>query len=142
MLMLRIWSIQVVHFHERNSGGVVYPTHDGGVVTRWEGCDDRGFPRVARSAAAVLDILDLIASDDAADYRMLPVIVGGNQNPVAIVQFQCRISKGIRNAILAELRTNGTDDHVLWPSPLYDESADHHVIASLNKTTSTNVAKN
>ena len=53
--------IQVVHFHERNSGGVVYPTHDGGVVTRWEVCDDRRFARVRRSVAAVLNVLDLVA---------------------------------------------------------------------------------
>ena len=33
--------IQVVHFHERHSRGVVYPTHDGRVVTRSEVCDDR-----------------------------------------------------------------------------------------------------
>ena len=25
--------IQIVHFHESNSGGVVYATHDRGVVT-------------------------------------------------------------------------------------------------------------
>ena len=53
--------IQVVHFHEPNSGGVVYPTHDGGVVTRWEVCDDRRFARVRRSVAAVLNVLDLVA---------------------------------------------------------------------------------
>ena len=60
-----------------------------------------------------------------------------NQSPGAIVQFQCRISQGIRNAILAELRANGTYDHVLWLSSLYDEPANHHVVAGLNKTTST-----
>ena len=52
--------IQVVHFHERNSGGVVYPTHDGGVVTGSEVCDDRRFTRVRRSVAAVLNVLDLV----------------------------------------------------------------------------------
>ena len=67
--------IQVVHFHECNSGGVVYPAHDGGVVTRSEVCDDRGFPRVPRSMAAVLNVLDLVLGDFAADYRMLPVVV-------------------------------------------------------------------
>ena len=40
--------MQVVDFHERNFGGVVYPTHDGGVVTRWEVCDDRRFASVPR----------------------------------------------------------------------------------------------
>ena len=129
--------MQVVHFHERNSSGVVYPTHDGGVVTRWEVCDDRRFARVRRSVAAVLNVLHLIAGDDSADDRLLPVVVRGQSKPRAIVQFQCRISQGIRNAILAELRANGTYDHVLWLSPLYDEPANHHVVASLNKATST-----
>ena len=53
-------------------------------------------------------------------------IVSGNQIPGAIVQLQCWISQGIRNAILTELRANGTYDHVLWLSPLYDEPANHH----------------
>ena len=47
--------MQVVHFHERNSGGVVYPAHDGGVVTRWKVCDDCRFVRVRWSVAAVLN---------------------------------------------------------------------------------------
>src|SRR5947207_2481296 len=83
--------IQVVHFHKRNSGGVVYPTHDGSVVTRWEVCDDRRLARVPRSMAAVLNILDLVAGDHPTDYRLLPVVIRGNQSPVAIVQFQCWI---------------------------------------------------
>ncbi len=49
--------MQVVDFHERNSGGVVYPTHGGGVVTRREGRDDRRFPGVRWSVAAVLNLL-------------------------------------------------------------------------------------
>ena len=89
--------------------------------------------------AAVLNRLDLIASNNPADDRGLPIIIAANQSPVAIVQFQCRISQGIRNTILAELRANGTYDHVLWLRALYDEPANHHVVASLNETTSTNI---
>src|SRR5438045_1983511 len=131
--------MQVVHFYERDSRGVVYPADNGGVVTRSEVRDDRRFTGVPRGVSAVLNVLHLIAGDDSADDRMLPVVVRPNQSPGAVVQFQCRISQGIRNAILAELRANGTYDHVLWLSPLYDEPANHHVIASLNKTTSTNI---
>ena len=76
--------MQVVHFHEPNSGGVVYPTHDGGVVTRWKICDDRGFPRVRGSVAAVLNILDLIARDDPADDRVLPYSSRDEKEPRAI----------------------------------------------------------
>src|SRR5437762_509535 len=133
--------IQVVHFHERNSSGVVYPTHDGGVVTRREVCDDRRFARVPRSVVAVLNVLHLIAGDNSANDRMLPVVVRGNQSPGAIAQFQCRISHWIRNAILAELRADSTHDHVLWLSPLYDEPANHHVVASLHKAAGTDVAQ-
>src|SRR5437868_15517391 len=121
--------MQVVHFHERNSSGVIYPTHDGGVVTRWKVCDHRRFTRVPRSVAAVLNVLDLVLGDDAADDRMLPVVVRGNQSPGAIVQFQCRISQGIRNAILTELGANRTYNHLLWLTPLYNETANHHVAA-------------
>src|SRR5262245_13947516 len=133
--------MQVVHFHEGNSGGVVYPAHDSGVVTGWKIGDDRRFGRVRRSVAAVLNILDLVPGDDAANDRMLPVVVRGKQS-IALMQFQCRIGEKIRNPMLAKLRTNGTYDHVLWLSPLYDEAANHHLIVSLNKTTSTNIAQN
>ena len=92
---------------------------------------------VRRSVAAVLNVLDLAAGDDSADYRMLPVVIRGNQSPSAIVQFQFWISQGIRNAVPAELRANSTYDHVLWLNPLYDEPANHHIVAGLNKTTST-----
>ena len=91
---------------------------------------------------AVLNVLDLAAGNDAADYRLLPMVVRGNQRPGAIVQFQCRISQEIRNAMLAKLRANGTYDHVLWLRPLDDETTNHHVVAGLNKTTSTNIAQN
>ena len=70
--------MQVVHFHERNSGGVVYPAHDRGVITWGQVCDDRRFSRVPRGVAAVLNGLDLVAGDDAADDRLLPIIIGGN----------------------------------------------------------------
>ena len=80
-------SVQVVHFHERNSSGVIYPTHDGGVVTRWKVCDDRRFVRIRWSVAAVLNVADLVLSDDAADDRGLPIIVAGDQSAAAIVQF-------------------------------------------------------
>ena len=76
-----ISSMQVVHFHERNSGGVVYATHDGGVVTWWKVCDDRRFVRVRWSVAAVPNVLDLVVGDDAADDRLLPVVVRGQSKP-------------------------------------------------------------
>src|SRR5881628_2837623 len=77
------FSMQVVHFHERNSRGVVYPAYDRGVIAGWKVCDDRRFARISWSVAAVLNSLDLISSDDAADDRGLPVVVRGNQIPVA-----------------------------------------------------------
>ena len=46
---------------------------------------------------AVLDRADLVASDNPADYRSLPVIIRGNQSSGAVVQFQCRISQCIGN---------------------------------------------
>src|SRR6478672_8579465 len=127
--------MQVVHFHECNSSGAVYPTHDGGVVSRWKARDDRRFPRVPWGVAAVLNVLDLGLGGDAADYRMLPIVIRGNQSPGAIVQFQRQIRHEIRAAMLAELRANGTYAHVLGLIPLEDDPANHHVIAGLNKTT-------
>ena len=57
---------------------------------------------VSRSVPAVLDVANLVAGDNSADDRSLPVIVRGNQSPSAIVQFQCRIGQCIGNAILSQ----------------------------------------
>ena len=91
--------------------------------------------------AAVLNILDLIAGDHPTDYRQLPVVIRGNQSPVAIVQFQCWIDHCIWNSVLTEFRANRTQNHPLWLSSLYDEPANHHVIARLNKAAGTEIAQ-
>src|SRR5438128_10578388 len=101
---------QIVHFHQSNSDGVVYTTHDGGVVARWKVCDNRRFPAVTRSVTAVLDFLHLIVCDDPADDGTLPVIIPGNQSSGAIVQFQCGILQWIGNTVLTELRANSADN--------------------------------
>src|SRR5437762_11680430 len=102
--------MQIVYFHQSNSGGAVHSAHDRGVVSGWHVCIDRGFARVSRSVTAVLNILDLVPGDDPADDGGLPVVIGGNQSPIAIVQFQCWIGQWIGNAILTELRPNGRSE--------------------------------
>src|SRR5207245_11212773 len=79
--------IQVVHFYESNADNDVLATHHRGVVTRWESCNDRRLAWLSRGMPAVLDSADLVSSDDAADYCMLPVIIRANQSPCGIVQF-------------------------------------------------------
>src|SRR5205807_3459603 len=79
--------LQIVHFHQSNSGGAVYTTHDRGVVARWQVRNDRRFARVSGSVAAVHDILNLVLSDNSADDCSLPVIIRGNQSSGAVVQF-------------------------------------------------------
>src|SRR5205807_1752412 len=76
-------SLQIVHFHQSNSGGAVYTTHDRRVVACWQVCDDRRFSSVTRCVTAVLDFLHLIVCDDPADDRGLPVIIRGNQSASA-----------------------------------------------------------
>src|SRR5437763_72927 len=91
--------------------------------------------------AAVLNIADLIAGDNAAEYRRLPVIVGSNQCSAPIVQFQSWIIQGIGDPILRELRTNGTNDHPLWSRPFDDKTANHHMLARLNKAARADVTE-
>ncbi len=55
---IRVWMefgalVQIVHFHQSNTGGVVYPADDRGVITRRQVCDDRRFPSVSGRVAAV-----------------------------------------------------------------------------------------
>src|SRR5258708_2536065 len=95
--------MQIVHFHESNSSGAVYPTHDRRVVARRKLCDNRRFPSVTRCVTAVLDFLHLRVGDDPADDGTLPVIIRGNQSSSAIVQFQCWILQWIGNSVLTEL---------------------------------------
>ena len=59
--------------------------YDRGVGARWEVCNDRGFARIPGNVTAVLDILDLVVGYDAADYRMLPVVVRSNHGSVGVV---------------------------------------------------------
>ena len=93
--------------------------------------------------AAVLNIADLIAGDNPAEYRRLPVIIGSNQCSGPVVQFQSRISQRIGDPILRELRANRTNDHPLWPSSaLNNKTANHHMLrACLNKAAGADVTK-
>src|SRR6516165_9676245 len=91
--------------------------------------------------AAVLNVADLTAGDNPADYCRLPVVIGSNHRSTPIVQFQCRISQRIGDPILRELRANGTNDHSLWPATLNNETANHHMLARLNKTARADVTK-
>src|SRR5947208_7606102 len=133
--------MQIVHCHQINSGGAVYPTHDRVVVTGWQVRNDRRFARVSGSVAAVHDILNLVLSNNSADDCSLPVIIRGNQSAGAVVQFQRRISQGIRYAILTELRTDSAYDHSLCSCALDNETTNNHVVAGLHKAASTDVAK-
>src|SRR5439155_332830 len=134
--------MQIVHFHQSNARGAVHPAHDGGVVTRWQDPNDRRFPRVPRSPTAIDDVLHLVLSDNPADDRSLPVIIGSNQVSGAIVQFQCGILQWIGNAKLTELRANGAYDHSLCSRALDNETTNHHVVPGLHKSASTDVPEN
>src|SRR5438105_898945 len=87
---LKRWKI--VHFRKGNANGVVHAAHNRGIVSGWQRNNDGRLACLSRSMPAVLDRADLVAGDDSADYRCLPVIVRSNQRPCAIMQFQCRIS--------------------------------------------------
>jgi hypothetical protein len=99
--------LQIVHFHEGNSGQVVYTTHDRSVVARRQIRDDCRVQGVTRSIAAGLNLVDLITGDNPTDDRVSPVVIRGNQSSRAVVQFQGRISQRIGNAILSEIRAYG-----------------------------------
>src|SRR5215475_4284698 len=107
--------------------------HNRSVFIRRQVCDNRRFVRVLRSVTAVDNLLNLIA--------ILPVVVRGNQSPVAIAQFQCWISQKIWNAKVAELWANGAQNHPLCLISVYHETANHYVIASLYKAAGTDVAQ-
>src|SRR5438034_8716652 len=61
--------LQIVHFHQSNSGGAVHPAHDRGVVARWKVCYDRRLPGISGGQPAVNNFLDLVVGDNPADDR-------------------------------------------------------------------------
>ena len=91
--------------------------------------------------ATVLNVADLIAGDNPAEYRRLPVIIGSNQCSAPVVQFQSGISQGIGDPKLSEFRANGTNDHPLWSSPLNNKTTNHHMLTRLNKAAGADVTK-
>src|SRR5215469_470585 len=105
--------------------------HDRGVITRLQRCNDCRLAWLSWSVPTVLDRANLIAGDDPADYRGLPVIIRSNQRPCAIVQFQGGISQCIGNAKWRELGPNSAHNNCLWSTPFNDESTNHHVDAGL-----------
>src|SRR6266403_848015 len=135
--------MQIVNFHESNSNGIVYAAHDRSVIACWQICNDRRLPWVTRCVAAVLDFLHLVVGDNPADDRRLPVIVRGNHSAAAIVQFQCWVSQHTGNVIWrrTKLRTNGANNHPFWGRTLHDKTANHHVVARLNKGARGDVAE-
>src|SRR5258705_457099 len=115
--------------------------HDRGVVARLHVCNDRRFASRSRSMAAVLNIADLIAGDNPADYRRLPVIIASNQCSAPVVQFQSGIRQGIGDPKLSKFRTNRTNDHPLWPRALDNKTTNHHMLTRLNKAAGADVTK-
>src|SRR5882724_12499534 len=133
--------IQIVYLNQSNSSGVVYTVDNRGVVARLQISNDRRLACRSRSAAAVLNIADLIAGDNPAEYCRLPVIIGSNQCSGPVVQFQSRISQYVGDPILRKLGANATNDHSLWPSTLDNKTTNHHMLARLNKAAGADVIK-
>ena len=65
--------------------------------------------------AAALNVAHLIATDDPADYRRLPIIIGSNHRSGPIVQFQCRIGQRVGNVVWGKtkLRAYGANNYPL-----------------------------
>src|SRR5204862_454000 len=92
--------IQIVPFHECNSGHVVNSTRDRHVITYRQVFYDRRFTSVSGCMASVHDVDDLIIGDNSADDRTHPVIIRANQSSRAIVQLQRRVVQWVENPIL------------------------------------------
>src|SRR5947207_2538269 len=140
----KLLPVQVVYFHESNASGVVHTTYNRGLVARLQLRNDRRLGWVSWSMPARLNSGDLAGCDDATDYRMLPVIVRGNQSSCAIVQFQGGVSQCIGNIIWrrTELSAYGANNHSLGARSLNDEATNHDVVTGLHKTARADIAKN
>ena len=103
--------LQIVHFDQSDSDGVINTADDCGVLTWRKICDDCRLARISRSQSAINDFLNLAVRDNAADNRVPPVIIGANQSASAIVQFDCGISQYIRHSKSSKFRANGANNH-------------------------------
>src|SRR5438874_1213692 len=61
--------MQIVHFHQSNSGRTVYAAQNRGVVTWWQLCNDRRLSAVRWGVTAGPDVAHLAVADNPADDR-------------------------------------------------------------------------
>ena len=132
---------QVVYFHKSNSSGVVSASHYRGVVPRLQRCNYRRLACRSRSMPAVLDGVDLVGGDNAADHCVCQLSLEAITAPVP----SCSSNFGLANALGTlyggEFRTNRAHNDRLWSGSLNDETADHHVVARLHKGARTDVGR-
>ena len=86
------WLLQIEDFDYSNPSHSVYAAYNCGVSTWGKRSDDRRISRLARSVPAILYIADLIAGNDAEDFRGLPIIVFRNNSSGRVVQLQIGIT--------------------------------------------------
>src|SRR5215470_11411521 len=133
--------IQIVNFNQSNSSGVTHTAYNCCVIPRLQVCNDRRLARGSWSMTAVLNVADLTAGDNGADYSRLPIIIASNQPSGCIVQLQCGITQHIGDPKLRKLGAYGTDDDSLRPGPLNDKTTKHYMLARLYKAACADVTK-
>src|SRR5438874_791645 len=103
--------LQIIHLHESHTSGVAHTAYNCSVIARLQRCDDRRLTWLSWSVPTVLDRADLVAGDDPANYRRLPVIIRSDQSTCTVVQVQCRISQCIGNSKVGKLGADGTQNN-------------------------------
>jgi hypothetical protein len=73
--------IQIVYFYQSNSGDNVFAAHNPGVVTWWQGCDNRRLSSVPWSVAAAPDVA----------YRCVGLFLGSRSHGECASMVECKL---------------------------------------------------
>src|ERR1043165_5631663 len=84
---------QDINFHQTDADTGIFALHDRCVGAGGESADDGGFARIRRWDSRVDNFLFLVR---------LPIIIGGEQSAVAVVQFQSWVLERVRHPLTGQ----------------------------------------
>src|ERR1700686_458797 len=130
--------LQIVDFYQPNTGRVVLPTHNRGVVARSKSRYQGRFQIVRRWNSRRFDLGLLRLAGLIVD---LPVVVGRKRRPISVVQFKSWIAQRAGDTGTSQRWSKRAHNHLCAPTARtsYNQPADHDVITCVDKSTCADV---
>src|SRR5205085_2055865 len=113
----------IIDFHERYAGGVVFAREHGGIIPRLQDLQDGGFEIIRRCKPCCLN-LSLLC--------VFPIIVKPKWASISIEELQGWICQCCSDVKLCEGWPERTQQYLLGTGPAYDKASDDNMIARTN----------